>query len=87
MIVEKYIEIVDGCDCNGHKEVVFYESSTIKSSEYNFKTNVFTIFFKSSSIYDYTNVDILDYQKFRDSDSQGKTLNEIIKGKYEYKKR
>ena len=48
MIVEKHIEVVDGCDCNGHKEVVVYESSTIKSSEYNFKTNSFTIFFHNN---------------------------------------
>ena len=86
MIVKKHIEIVDGCDCNGHKEVVVYESSTIKSSEYNFKTTAFTIFFHNN-VYDYCDVSIEDYQKFRDADSQGKSLNEIIKGKYEYKKR
>ena len=76
MITKEYTEIIQHVD---------YDSSTVKSSRYNYRTKLLTIFFNGNS-YDYTEVSSSDYEAFRDSDSQGKSLNQIIKGTYEYKK-
>ena len=37
-------------------------------------------------MYEYIGVSVEDYNSFVSADSQGKALNEIIKGKYEFKK-
>ena len=76
MITKEYTETI---------QYVNYDSSTVRSTEYNYLTNVLTVFF-DNNIYNYTGVSQSDYEAFRDSDSQGKSLNQIIKGKYEYKK-
>ena len=60
-------------------ETIFYESSTIKVSEYNFKKNQLIITFHSGAIYMYDNVNVDVYEKFSNADSQGKALNEHIK--------
>lgn len=60
-------------------ESVFYESSTIKVSEYNFKKNQLIVTFHSGAIYMYDNVSVDVYEKFSTADSQGKALNQHIK--------
>ena len=62
-----------------------YDSSTILSAAYNYKHKTLTIHFKHAT-YLYTGVDSADFQAFNQADSQGKALNEFIKGKYEYHK-
>tara|TARA_B100001287_G_C22349921_1_gene374684 strand:- start:204 stop:428 length:225 start_codon:yes stop_codon:yes gene_type:complete len=65
-------------------ETVFYESSTISSSQYEHKKNVLLVIFKSGSTYVYKDVDYINYEKFASAESQGKALNEFIKPNYEY---
>ena len=62
-----------------------YDSSLVKSSSYNYKEQILTVHFQSST-YVYRNVDAVDYNSFVSADSQGKALNEFIKGKYEFEK-
>ena len=62
-----------------------YDSSLVKSSSYNYKEQILTVHFQSST-YVYRNVDVVDYNSFVSADSQGKALNEFIKGKYEFEK-
>lgn len=69
---------------------VWYKSSNIKYSECidnedDFKT--LKVVFTNGTQYQYEKVPVTDYIMFRESDSQGKALNKIIKtGGYEYKK-
>lgn len=56
-----------------------YDSSTIESSTYDFKEKELYISFKSDTVYLYQNVSKEIYESFRDSDSQGKALNSLIK--------
>ena len=65
-------------------ETVFYESSTISSSQYEYKKNVLLVIFKSGNTYVYKDVDYMNYEKFASAESQGKALNEFIKPNYEY---
>jgi hypothetical protein len=65
-------------------ETVFYESSTISSSQYEHKKNVLLIVFNSGNTYMYKDVDYINYEKFMSADSQGKALNEFIKPNYDY---
>jgi len=60
-------------------ETTFYESSTIKCSQYNFKDKIMLVTFNSGITYQYDNVDIKTYEKFSMAESQGKALNEHIK--------
>ena len=68
----------------------WYKSSNIKYSECIDNDNALKtlrIVFNNGTQYEYENVDVRDYLIFRDSDSQGKALNRLIKEKkYEYKK-
>ena len=83
MITKEYTEKIQHVD---------YDSSTVKCSRYNYTTNMLTVFFNTKKLdegdiqYDYTGVSSSDYEAFRDSDSQGKFLNQTIKGNYEYMK-
>ena len=61
-----------------------YDSSTVKASSYDFKTKELVITFKHAA-YVYSNVNVEDYEKFRDAESQGKSLNKYIK-QYPYEK-
>ena len=61
-----------------------YASSTIEASTYDFKTNELIVTFKHAT-YSYSNVNVEDYEKFRDAESQGKALNEYIK-KYKFER-
>lgn len=69
---------------------VWYASSNIKYSECLDPDNglkTLRIVFNNGTQYQYNNVDAQNYLLFRDNPSQGKALNEYIKGKnYEYEK-
>lgn len=62
-----------------------YDSSTLKSAEYNYKTKTLIVNFNHAS-YLYNGVSRSDFESFNQAESQGKALNEFIKGKYEYDK-
>jgi hypothetical protein len=62
-----------------------YDSSTLTSAEYNYKTKTLIVNFNHAS-YLYNNVEHADFEAFNQADSQGKALNQFIKGKYEYDK-
>jgi len=62
-----------------------YDSSTLTSAAYNFKHKTLTIHFNHAS-YVYSGVNVEDWNAFNSAESQGKALNEFIKGKYEYEK-
>tara|TARA_B100000683_G_scaffold277484_1_gene336335 strand:+ start:17564 stop:17791 length:228 start_codon:yes stop_codon:yes gene_type:complete len=62
-----------------------YDSSTLKSAAYNYKHKTLTVHFNHAS-YLYTGVSHSDFEAFNQADSQGRALNELIKGKYEYEK-
>ena len=69
---------------------MWYASSNIKYSELidhdnNLKT--LKVVFNNATQYQYKNVNVQDYLLFRDAESQGKALNQYIKGNnYEYEK-
>jgi acyl-CoA thioesterase len=62
-----------------------YNSSTVKSSSYNYEHKVLTVHFDHAT-YVYENVTVEDYVYFASASSQGRALNEFIKGKYEFQK-
>lgn len=62
-----------------------YDSSTIKSAAYNYEHKTLTVHFNHAS-YLYSNVEASDFEAFNSAQSQGKALNEFIKGKYEFNK-
>ena len=61
-----------------------YDSSTVEGSTYDFKTGELIVTFKHAA-YSYSNVNVEDYEKFRDAESQGRAINQFIKG-YNYEK-
>ena len=62
-----------------------YKSSTIDWATYNIADRTLTINFKWAT-YVYEAVDLDTWNKFNMADSQGKALNEFIKGEFEYAK-
>ncbi len=62
-----------------------YKSSTIDSATYNITDKTLTVVFKWAT-YVYEAVDVATWDKFNSADSQGKALNEYIKGNFEYAK-
>ena len=62
-----------------------YDSSTLTSAAYNYKHKTLTVHFNHAS-YVYNGVSRSDFESFNQAESQGKALNEFIKGKYEYEK-
>jgi hypothetical protein len=62
-----------------------YNSSTLKSATYNYKHKTLMVHFNYAS-YLYKGVESVDFEKFNSADSQGKALNQFIKGKYEFDK-
>ena len=62
-----------------------YDSSTVQSSSYNYKEQTLTVHFNHAT-YVYANVDVVDYISFINAKSQGRALNEFIKGKYSFEK-
>ena len=65
---------------------VTINSTNIKSASYNTETKVLTVHFNNGSIYEYQDFPWDLFTKFRASDSQGKFLNEKVKGKYTFNK-
>lgn len=63
-----------------------YASQTILGSIYDSNTNTLTIIFSNGGKYSYAGVPESDYKIFETTDSQGKTLNSVIKGKYPFTK-
>ena len=68
----------------------WYQSSNIKFSEcidHDNDLKTLKVVFNNGTQYQYNKVDVRDYLFFKNSESQGKALNEFIKGKgYEYEK-
>lgn len=67
------------------KAMNVYDSSLVRESVYEYETKQLTIVFPSA-MYHYHGVSLEDYNEFVASDSQGKSLNDIIKNKYEFTK-
>jgi hypothetical protein len=61
-----------------------YNSSTVKSSSYNYEHKVLTVHFDHAT-YVYEGVSVEDYNSFSTASSQGRALNEYIK-KYDFQK-
>ena len=68
----------------------WYDSSNVKYSECDDHDNALKtlrVVFNNGTQYEYKNVNVQDFLFFRDAVSQGKALNQYIKGKgYEYEK-
>lgn len=62
-----------------------YSSSTINSATYNFADKTLTVVFKWAT-YVYEAVDVATWVNFNSAESQGKALNDYIKGEFEYAK-
>lgn len=62
-----------------------YNSSTVKSSSYNYEHKTLMVHFDHAS-YLYEGVSLNDYENFANAGSQGRALNQYIKGKYEFQK-
>ena len=62
-----------------------YDSSTLKSAAYNYEHKTLLVHFNHGS-YLYKEVENVDWNLFNLATSQGKALNEYIKGKYEFEK-
>tara|TARA_Y100000389_G_C17362164_1_gene464362 strand:+ start:336 stop:614 length:279 start_codon:yes stop_codon:yes gene_type:complete len=62
-----------------------YKSSTIDAASYNFADKTLTVVFKWAT-YVYEAVDVATWVNFNSAESQGKALNEYIKGEFEYTK-
>ena len=81
-----YTKNKDGVD----SDKTWYDSSNIVYSEcldYDGTLKTLLVVFKNGTQYEYNDVPVQDYLFFRDSQSQGKALNEYIKNKnYPYKK-
>ena len=75
--------------CNG-VDKTWYNSSDVIYSEcidHDNKPKTLKVVFSNGTQYEYKNVDVRDYLLLRESDSQGKALNRLIKEKkYEYEK-
>jgi hypothetical protein len=61
-------------------------STNIKSATYDTESQVLTVNFNNGGIYEYQSVPWELFAKFRMSDSQGKFLNQHVKGKYSHTK-
>ena len=62
-----------------------YDSSTVEASSYNYKEQILTVLFNHAT-YVYYNVDTEAYNNFSTAKSQGRALNEFIKGKFKFEK-
>lgn len=63
------------------KEKTYYDSSLIKSSEYDFVTKELTIEFSNGSLYKYSDVENQEYVDFSTADSPGREFAVTIKPK------
>ena len=75
--------------CDG-VDKTWYNSSNVIYSEcidHDNKPKTLKVVFSNGTQYEYKNVDVRDFLLFRESESQGKALNRLIKEKnYEYEK-
>jgi hypothetical protein len=75
--------------CNG-VDKTWYNSNNVIYSEcidHDNKPKTLKVVFSNGTQYEYKNVDVRDFLLFRESESQGKALNRLIKEKnYEYEK-
>ena len=62
------------------------KSSTIDSLYYAKEDGLLVVTFKNGTTYSYYNVVLEDYLALITSESIGKAMNQIIKGKYNYAK-
>lgn len=67
-------------------ENVNYDSSTIESSSYDFKSQTLYVIFKGDAMYRYDGVTEDDYIKFSTSDSVGAEFNKTISKVYPFEK-
>jgi hypothetical protein len=67
------------------EEIRTYDSSNIKSSEYNFNTRDLILTFKGGGKYKYVAVDKESYYKFTNAESVGKAFHKYINNNYEFK--
>tara|TARA_Y100000389_G_C17032197_1_gene304003 strand:- start:51 stop:293 length:243 start_codon:yes stop_codon:yes gene_type:complete len=61
------------------QEQITYESSTIESTLYDFKTNDLIVSFNSGASYMYNSVPESDYIEMKEADSVGKSFNQNIR--------
>ena len=76
------------CIYENNVDKAWYDSSTVFYSECDDKENALKsvkVVFKNGSTYLYKDVNVNDYLLFRESASQGKTLQRLLK-QYEYEK-
>ena len=62
-----------------------YDSSTLVSASYSYEHKTLLVQFKHGT-YLYKDVTAEDFETFNSAKSQGKALNEVIKGTYEFDK-
>jgi hypothetical protein len=71
-------------------DYAWYDSSNVKYSEledHDDKLKTLRVVFNNGAQYEYKDVDVMQYLKFREDLSQGKALNKYIKSEgYEYSK-
>jgi hypothetical protein len=66
-------------------EIKFWESSTVKSTQYDIDSQALTIEFKNGNAYEYYKFTYEDWRELLNADSIGKHLNAHVKGKFDYK--
>ena len=67
-------------------EFCTYDSSMIRTSRFNFEESKLQVEFTGGTVYEFVNVDLVDYLAFANTeDSVGKSFNQYIR-KYEGKK-
>jgi hypothetical protein len=66
-------------------EIKFWESSTVKSTQYDIDSQTLTVEFKNGNAYEYYKVTYEDWRELLNAESIGKHLNAHIKGKFDYK--
>jgi hypothetical protein len=71
---------------NGTKIICEVESSNINSAEFDTATSKLVIGFKNNAQYEYEDVPIQIFTRFRMSESQGSFFSKEISKKYKYKR-
>ncbi len=66
-------------------EIKFWDSSTVKLTEYNIENQILTVEFKNGNVYEYYKVAENVWNDLQEAESIGKYLNAHIKGKFDYK--
>jgi hypothetical protein len=70
----------------GTKIINEVKSSNLKKTEYDTETKKMLVEFNNGLRYEYENIDLKVYTKFRMSESQGKFFSTEIAKNYKYKK-